>query len=325
MIDADVTVTQEGMVIRIAPARNPEVDTADVPVPNANPPSKTKIARPPNAFILYRQHHHPVLRARFPHLHNCQICMSCPLTIQPRIIQANKSAVILGNQWKQEPAENKAKFITLAHRLKAKHIVDHPDYHYKPRKPSEKKRHKSRSHAFSVSTTVTEVEEDDDPHPNPPPNPAPNPPQQISRTAGGNPVVAFGDEDLDDEVLLAALQAHNNAIQPALAAAGGLAGGDASPEPSAAVYDEPSQPAKLDDSFFNAWFDFDTYLLQNEQHELFEDKLKDRDINPDSPTNLAAFDAKQSKLQVAEYNRQMHMDLEKALEEEIQRLDDAGQ
>ncbi len=35
---------------------------------------KTKIPRPPNAFILYRKHHHPALKNKFPQLHNNQIC-----------------------------------------------------------------------------------------------------------------------------------------------------------------------------------------------------------------------------------------------------------
>ena len=35
---------------------------------------KEKTPRPPNAFILYRQRHHPLLRAKYPALHNNQIC-----------------------------------------------------------------------------------------------------------------------------------------------------------------------------------------------------------------------------------------------------------
>lgn len=37
---------------------------------------KTKVPRPPNAFILYRQHHHPLVKAEFPDMHNNQICKS---------------------------------------------------------------------------------------------------------------------------------------------------------------------------------------------------------------------------------------------------------
>ena len=35
---------------------------------------KAKVPRPPNAFILYRQHHHPLLKAQYPNMHNNQIC-----------------------------------------------------------------------------------------------------------------------------------------------------------------------------------------------------------------------------------------------------------
>ena len=45
-------------------ARNPKVKSA----------KKVKVARPPNAFILYRQHHHPLLKNQNPDLHNNQIC-----------------------------------------------------------------------------------------------------------------------------------------------------------------------------------------------------------------------------------------------------------
>lgn len=35
-----------------------------------------KVPRPPNAFILYRQHHHPLVKAAHPEYHNNDICMS---------------------------------------------------------------------------------------------------------------------------------------------------------------------------------------------------------------------------------------------------------
>jgi len=36
--------------------------------------SKAPVPRPPNAFILYRQYHHPSVKAMRPDLHNNQIC-----------------------------------------------------------------------------------------------------------------------------------------------------------------------------------------------------------------------------------------------------------
>ncbi|KAM0804964.1 mating-type protein MAT1-2, partial [Usnea florida] len=74
-----------------------------------------KIARPPNAFILYRQHHHPLIKASHPELHNNQI------------------SVILGTQWKDETESTKARYVGLAKKLKIKHFLEHPNYQYQPR------------------------------------------------------------------------------------------------------------------------------------------------------------------------------------------------
>ena len=49
-------------------------------------------------------------------------------------------AVILGKKWKSESDEVKARYKQLADNIKTKHMLDHPDYQYAPRKPSEKKR-----------------------------------------------------------------------------------------------------------------------------------------------------------------------------------------
>ncbi|KAK9601303.1 hypothetical protein V6Z92_001352 [Aspergillus fumigatus] len=92
-----------------------------------------KVPRPPNAFILYRQHHHPKIKEAYPDYSN------------------NDISVMLGKQWKDENEEIKAQFRNLAEELKKKHAEDHPDYHYTPRKPSERKRRTS-SRQFSKNT-----------------------------------------------------------------------------------------------------------------------------------------------------------------------------
>lgn len=38
------------------------------------PVKAAKVPRPPNAFILYRQHHHPKLKEAHPNLSNNEIC-----------------------------------------------------------------------------------------------------------------------------------------------------------------------------------------------------------------------------------------------------------
>lgn len=79
MIEAPVTVIEDPdhRLIRIVPARNPLGHDRIISA-GQNAKSKTfnkaKVARPPNAFILYRQHHHPLVRAEYPELHNNQIC-----------------------------------------------------------------------------------------------------------------------------------------------------------------------------------------------------------------------------------------------------------
>jgi len=50
---------------------SPGVDAADAGVKKSS-----KVSRPPNAFILYRQHQHPAMVAQNPGLHNNEICKS---------------------------------------------------------------------------------------------------------------------------------------------------------------------------------------------------------------------------------------------------------
>ncbi|KAI9785633.1 MAG: Transcription factor Sox-2 [Peltula sp. TS41687] len=85
-----------------------------------------KVPRPPNAFILYRQQHHPLLKNASPRMHN------------------NEISIILGNQWKAEDEATKLRYRDMARALKEQHGKDHPQYQYQPRKPSEKKRRMAR-------------------------------------------------------------------------------------------------------------------------------------------------------------------------------------
>ncbi|KAE8321092.1 hypothetical protein BDV39DRAFT_197896 [Aspergillus sergii] len=100
---------------------------------SALPTKSIKVPRPPNAFILYRQHHHPRIKEAYPDFTN------------------NEISIILGKQWKAESEEVKMQFRNMAEELKKKHAEDHPDYHYTPRKPSEKKRRVS-SRQYSKPT-----------------------------------------------------------------------------------------------------------------------------------------------------------------------------
>lgn len=53
-------------------------------------------------------------------------------------------ARILGARWKNETEEVRARYTELAEILKRKHAIDHPDYQYAPRRPSQRRRRASR-------------------------------------------------------------------------------------------------------------------------------------------------------------------------------------
>ncbi|KAL2415560.1 hypothetical protein ABEF95_012032 [Exophiala dermatitidis] len=86
------------------------------------PGKKSKVPRPPNAFILYRQKHHPLVMAAHPGMKN------------------NDISILLGQQWKAEAEDVKAEYKALADKMKLKHAAENPGYQYAPRKASEKKR-----------------------------------------------------------------------------------------------------------------------------------------------------------------------------------------
>ncbi|KAI9853664.1 MAG: hypothetical protein M1824_001045 [Vezdaea acicularis] len=90
---------------------------------------EVKIRRPPNAFILYRKHHHYLIKESRPAMPN------------------NDISVLVAQQWREEAEETKDQFRALADEVKSQHLKDHPGYQYTPRKPCEKKRRISRKKA----------------------------------------------------------------------------------------------------------------------------------------------------------------------------------
>lgn len=112
------------------------------------PSSSTKVPRPPNSFILYRQHHHHAVTADNPDLKNTEICTwtlspfcHSLLTLIARIIAA---------KWRSESPEVREQFKVLADKMKQQHAIDHPDYQYSPRRPGEKPRRRSRIHTMAI-------------------------------------------------------------------------------------------------------------------------------------------------------------------------------
>nr|QDH06198.1 mating type 2 HMG1/2 protein [Epichloe canadensis] len=82
----------------------------------------TKIPRPPNAYILYRKERHNTVKDANPGIMN------------------NEISQILGRAWNLETRDVRQRYKDMADRVKQALLEKHPDYQYKPRKPSEKKR-----------------------------------------------------------------------------------------------------------------------------------------------------------------------------------------
>jgi hypothetical protein len=86
------------------------------------PGKKSKVPRPPNAFILYRAKHHPEIVQAQPELKNIEI------------------SKIIGKMWREESEAVKLEFKAMSEKIKTQHALENPGYQYAPRKPSEKKR-----------------------------------------------------------------------------------------------------------------------------------------------------------------------------------------
>lgn len=121
------------------------------------PREPPRVPRPPNSFILYRQHHHHAVTAANPGVQNTQICESC--FYHSVIASLIKSARIIANMWREETPEVRNQFKELAEQKKKLHAQAHPNYHYTPRRPGEKPRRRpARIHTtfvpFIGSTTA---------------------------------------------------------------------------------------------------------------------------------------------------------------------------
>ncbi|CAG8669953.1 2529_t:CDS:1 [Dentiscutata heterogama] len=104
--------------------------------------------RPPNAFILYR-------RAKQPEV-----------TRDHGNISNSKISKILATLWRNEDDDVKHYWQKMADRKKMEHMLAHPGYVYRPKKPSENKKKKDRR---KLKATTQECEEPSIP------TPAPNP------------------------------------------------------------------------------------------------------------------------------------------------------
>ena len=75
----------DAAVARVMPFIASEIEENGISTRNATKTSLEgkagKIPRPPNAFILYRQHHHPLVKATYPEYHNNDICEPEPISL----------------------------------------------------------------------------------------------------------------------------------------------------------------------------------------------------------------------------------------------------
>ena len=110
----------------------------------------------------------------------------------------------------------------MAEELKKKHLRDHPDYHYEPRKPSEKKRRMTRRKAeaqvqalipspgpVTSANSVLPGAADEAAVGNSMQLPGTLAPSQMELTSSGNMVLELGNNDLESTTLGAMIEAYN--------------------------------------------------------------------------------------------------------------------
>ncbi|KAK5732033.1 hypothetical protein LTR17_010869 [Elasticomyces elasticus] len=97
-----------------------------------------KVPRPPNAFIIYRKDWHSTIVAQNPGVHN------------------NAISVIIGDKWRGESEEVRDVYKQKAADAKALHELNHPEYQYQPRKPSEKKRRMTKNKLAKIAKAQAE-------------------------------------------------------------------------------------------------------------------------------------------------------------------------
>ena len=177
--------------------------------------------------------------------------------------------MILGTQWKNETEITKDRYISLAQKLKAKHFLEHPDYQYQPRKPSEKKRRMTRRKAAALAESAQAESNRSASVASADGTPSsgkqsttmiPN----LHKTLGGKAVIELGDENMDDETFAAMLEKYNKSIPPANTPAAVAARNNGN---SVVLYDELSEAAQTDANFYSSVFDYNPFAGNDELSE----------------------------------------------------------
>ncbi|KAF8539982.1 hypothetical protein BDD12DRAFT_987178 [Trichophaea hybrida] len=97
----------------------------------------TRIPRPRNAFILFRQHHHAAVVAQYPGKPNPEI------------------SKIIGQMWKRSGDEVKAVWQSHADEEKRQHLQRYPQYRYQPRRSGKKNAAAAAAAAAATSPAPT--------------------------------------------------------------------------------------------------------------------------------------------------------------------------
>lgn len=145
---------------RIRPRGNPQLQPLDLhthkmlshlleeAAEDGLPLEPAHIPRPPNSFILYRQHHHHAVTNANPGTPNTQICESS--IVHLFITLLTYSARIIADMWRNETPTVRNSFKELAEEKKRLHAKTYPDYQYSPRRPSERVRRNHRVHMNTI-------------------------------------------------------------------------------------------------------------------------------------------------------------------------------